>query len=483
MTWIITIAVLALGAASVPQSPIAAQQAQVAEKGGSRTLERPGQVEAAEQTRLYTKIAGFIQKVHVDIGDRVKKGQVLAELSVPEVEAEFRQKEAVVAQAEAEVELARRALQVAEAGLVLSTAQVQEAEAALKRAHAHHERWKTEYTRLEKMNKVIDKQVLDEKQHELEAAKAGLGEAEAKVKAANAAHAGSKAKREMVQADVHVALARREVAKADAGRVEAMLQYAKVCAPFDGLVAQRTATTGAFAAPVDGSKAEPLFVVVRIDCVRIAINVPEAAVPFVQVGTRALVRVPALQGKEIPAAVSRMAGALDRGTRTLRAEIDLPNPEGKVLPGMFAVVAIPGASQADKPEQEPGSEGKHDIGGLKAGFQARIDAAHRAYDEAVTLSQQAKRVGTVLIPLARPEDVATWSVRWLNAQREMSDKKEDYMAALEAHLKRMKELQQRVAEMTKNGLASSLDISAVEFHRTEAELWLAREKAKIGPRE
>jgi multidrug resistance efflux pump len=479
------IAVLGLVGTCVLQSQGAAQQVRAAEKVAPRTLELPGQVEAAEQTKLHAKVAGFIEKVHVDIGDRVKKGQVLAELSVPEIEAELRQKEALIAQAEAEVELARRALQVAAASLVLSTAQVQETESASKRAQAHYERLKTEYARVERMwqNKVIDKQVLDEKLHELEAAKAGLAEAEAKVKTANAAQEGSRARREMVQAEEKVALARREVAKADAQRVEAILQYAKVRAPFVGLVAWRTVNTGDFAGPGDGSKSEPLFVLVRTDSVRVAVDIPEATVPFVTTGMRVLVRFPAFKGKEVQATVSRLAGALDPGRRTLRAEIDLPNPESKVLPGMFAVVAIPGAGPVDKPEKEAGPEEARDLGNLKALFQARIDAAHRAYEEAVKSSQQTKRVGELIIPVAKPEDVATWSLRWLNAQREMSGKKEDQIAALEAHLKRMKELQQRVTEMNKNGLASSLEVSAVEFHRREAELWLAREKAKFGPRE
>jgi hypothetical protein len=245
-------------------------------------------------------------------------------------------------------------------------------------------------------------------------------------------------------------------------------------------VAKRTATTGAFAGLGDGGQAEPLFVVVRIDSVRIVFDLPEAAVPFVSAGTRALVRFPALKEKEMPATVSRTAGALDRGTRTLRAEIDLPNPEGKVLPGMFAVVVIPAGGPAPKPGEEPGSADKRNLGDLKALFRARTDAARRAYDEAVKSAQQAKRVGSLIVPVVKPEDVATWSLCWLHAQCEMSDKRGDRMAALAAHLKRMNELQQHVAEMNKNGLASSLDISAVEFHRTEAELWLAREKAKFG---
>jgi multidrug resistance efflux pump len=477
------IGVLALAAAPFLQSTTAAQQALAAQKASPRAVEFPAQVEAAEQTQVHARIAGIVQKVHVDIGDHVKKGQLLAQLFLPEVEAELRQKEALVAQAEAEVELARRALHVADAKLALSTAQVQEMESACKRAQAHYDRCKADYARLENLgqNKVIGKEVIELKRHELAAAQAGLAEAEAKVKAASAARDGSAAKRAMVQAEVKVALARQQVANADAQRAEAFWQFGKIRAPFDGLVAKRAAETGAFAGRGGGNKAEPLFVMVRTDSLRITVDIPEVAVPFLSTGMGVLVRFPVYKGKEVQAKVSRIAGALDARTRALRAEIDLPNPEGKVLPGMFAIVAIPAAGPVGKREKEAEPKETDRHGDLKALFQARLDAARKAYDEAVRSTQLAKRAQDLLIPLVRPGDVCFWSRRWLNAQRDMSAKKEDRIAALAGHLQRMKEMQQRVVEMNKNGLASSLEVTAVEFYRIEAELWLAREKAKFKP--
>src|SRR5262249_42703550 len=138
------------------------------------TLEFPAQVEPSQQTELYARIAGYVQNVHVDIGDRVKKGQALAELSAPEMEAELLQKRALVREAEAGVEQARRALQAAEAALATSQAQVGLAEAGRKRAQADHERWQSEYKRLQALagKNVVDKQTLDEARNRLEAAKA-----------------------------------------------------------------------------------------------------------------------------------------------------------------------------------------------------------------------------------------------------------------------------------------------------------------------
>jgi hypothetical protein len=82
----------------------------------------------------------------------------------------------------------------------------------------------------------------------------------------------------------------------------------------------------------------------------------------------------------------------------------------------------------------------------------------------------------VLLPVSTPGEVYNWSVRWLNAQRDLSSKKDDQIAALDGHLQRMKDLEKRVAALS--GQVSELEASAAEFYRVEAELWLAREKAK-----
>jgi RND family efflux transporter MFP subunit len=529
-----------------------------------RIFELPGQIEASEQTGLYAQIAGSVQTVHVDIGDRVKKGQVLATLAVPEIQAERKQKLALVAQVEAEVERARRAVQAAEAAFTLLTAQVQEAEAGLKRAQATYDYRKIEYDRFEKLvqAKAIDPQLLEEKRNQLEATKAALAEATAKVKAATAAREGGAARREEAGAEVKVAMARLQVAKADVERVEVLLQFAKVCAPFDGVVTRRSVDTGAFTGPV-GGKAGPLLVVARIDSVRFVVALPETAIPFVATGTRAILRVPAFEGREFEGKVTRTAGALDPKTRTLRAEIDLPNPKAKLLPGLYAtatltveragVWTLPSAAVVTQGGQtvcyrveggkairtpvrvglradglvevlqkqgkpvKPGAEGtwedftgaevivtsdpgkltdgqpvrfskrnfwidpishnQYSVGvrypekDLKALSKARLDAAEKAYTLAMKSFAQ-------LGQGSDPEYFYRWSRRWLSAQREMSTKKEDQVAALEAHLKRMQDLQKRVITMNKVGQGPVRDVAAAEFYQAEAELWLAREKAK-----
>src|SRR5690349_9443567 len=159
-----------------------------------RPIERPGyNIEAYERTPLYAKVAGYVQKWNADMGDRVHKGDLLAELYVPELEVEARQKDASVRQAQAEIDQAK--------------ASVLRAQAELERAHS-------QYVRLDKLTAVLDKEQRDEFRLGFEAAKAALAKA---------------------QADVSVAEARLDVARADRDHTRTLLQYTRVSAPFDGV--------------------------------------------------------------------------------------------------------------------------------------------------------------------------------------------------------------------------------------------------------
>jgi RND family efflux transporter MFP subunit len=307
-----------------------------------RVIEQPGHIEAFEQTPLFVKIAGYVRKVHVDIGDRVQEGDVLAELWVPEVEEEFKQKQALVAQAKAEVGQAKAAARAAAANLETARATVGEMEAGRRRAQANFERWQSEYKRVEKLvaGKVIDEQTRDEVRNQFQAAAAAREEVEARVRSAKAAADESAARRDKAEADVKAAEARQQVAEADARRLAALLEYAIVKAPFAGTVTRRVIDTGHFLQPTAGSAAEPLFVVVRSDTVRVFVEVPEAEAALVCDGLPARVRVPSLKGQEFPGKVTRTSWALDPKARTLRTEIDLPNADRQLRPGTYAYATI-----------------------------------------------------------------------------------------------------------------------------------------------
>ena len=112
----------------------------------------------------------------------------------------------------------------------------------------------------------------------------------------------------------------------------------------------------------------------------------------------------------------------------------------------------------------------HVVGDAATLAKARVDAAHKAYAVAVNLVKQGS-------PGAKLEDVYTWSVRWLNAQRDLSGKPEDHLSALTAHLQRMQEQAKGARDLYRVGLGSPLDSVAADYYVTEAELWLARTRA------
>jgi HlyD family secretion protein len=305
-------------------------------------IRQPGSIQAFEQTPIYSKLAGYVRQWRVDIGDRVHKGDVLAELWVPEMEVELRQKEALVQQGEAEIRQAQQTAAAAAASLRSAEARVKEAESGRLRAQAAYRRMQSQYERLTRAGQsgVLDKDAVEETRYAFEAAEAGLGEVEARVKTAETSREESAAQLGKAQADISVAEAHLRVARANRDQVQAFLEYARLTAPFDGVVTRRNVDTGHFVQPATGGKSEPLYVVERRDSVRVFAEVPEADAGWIHKGDKGRVRVQALRGREFATEVARTSYSLDRTTRTLIAELDLANPSDELRPGMYASAPI-----------------------------------------------------------------------------------------------------------------------------------------------
>jgi RND family efflux transporter MFP subunit len=194
-------------------------------------------------------------------------------------------------------------------------------------------------------DRVIDPQSRDETRNQFRAAEAALEEAVAKVQSAEAARAEAAAKRDKAEADVKATKNRHVLAESDVRRMEAMLAYSHIRAPFDGVVADRRVHTGHFLQPSGGgTKGEPLFVVVRVDKVRVFVDVPEADAVLIRDKAEARVRVQVLNDHEFVGHVAGTSWSLEPGQRTLRTEIDLDNADGLLRPGMF-VHALIGAER------------------------------------------------------------------------------------------------------------------------------------------
>lgn len=312
-----------------------------------RVVEQPAQIEAIEQTPIFVKIPGYVEQVRVEMGSVVHKGDVLATLRVPELLQEAKQKAGLVDQAKIDITLAEKTQTVAEANVRTAGLLAAEARAGRRRAQANYERWRSESARMERLarQEVIDKQSGEEAVNQLASAQAARDEADAKAQSAEAAEQESIARRDHAQAEVAAARNRVVLAESDERRAQALLGYATITAPFDGVVSDRNVHTGHFVQPNSGpsDKAEPLFSVVRIDKVRVFIEVPETDAVLVKTGAhscRARIRVPVLNDREFIGQVAGTSWALEPSQRTLRTEIDFDNPDGELRPGMYAHAAI-----------------------------------------------------------------------------------------------------------------------------------------------
>jgi RND family efflux transporter MFP subunit len=308
-----------------------------------RSVQQPGSVQAFEQTPIYAKVPGYVQKWNADMGDIVKKGDVLAELWVPELAVDLRQKEALEAQATVEIAQAKEAAAAAEKGYQSSVAKVAEAESARQRALAERERMKSQSERLAQAGSqsgVLARETIEESRLGYEAAKAGVAEVEARVRSAEALRDESKAKWEKGRADVLVADAHLAVAKENREYARTMLEYTRLTAPYDGVVTRRSVNTRDFVQPPGGAKGEALYVVERRDTMRVLVDVPEVDAGWVRKGAKATVRIQALRGREFPGEVTRTSHSLDRTARTLTAEIDLPNEDDALRGNMYAYATI-----------------------------------------------------------------------------------------------------------------------------------------------
>lgn len=315
-----------------------------------RLTEQPARIEAWEEAPIYVKIAGYVEKVHVEIGQKVKQGDCLADLRVPELQKEYDHKCGLVDQAEIDITLAKELLAVAQANVKTSELLVEETKFTLDRAEAVLRRWRSEAARVKKLadDKVVSAQDSDETNNQYLAASAARDEVEAKQRTASASLTESRARSRKAQAEVQAAENRKKLAEAEKLRLAALLDYSHVRAPFDGIVSDRNIHRGHFLQP--SSSNTPLFVVVANSKVRVFVDVPETEAVLIKQGIEdgctAQIRVPVLNDREFTGKVVGTSGSLDSDQRTLRTEIDLDNifdadnPHGLLRPGMYAHASI-----------------------------------------------------------------------------------------------------------------------------------------------
>ena len=257
----------------------------VRSSGDKMSVEWPGTTEAFEAANIFARASGYIDKRNVDIGDHVKAGQLLAQVTAPELDHQIAQAEATLAQMQAAFRQTQANKDLAQVTWGRDSKLVQEG-------------W-------------VTKQQGDTDRLTLQAQEGALDVAQANIKAEQA----------------QLSVLRQQKA------------YQSVVAPFDGVITQRNIDIGSLV-QADATSGTFMFTIMHSDVIRIQLYVPQDEAFGLSPGVAAVVRVPEIPGRSFPGTVTRIATALQPGTRTLLTEIDVPNSDQALTPGIYCTVEL-----------------------------------------------------------------------------------------------------------------------------------------------
>jgi len=256
-----------------------------------------------QQIDLFAKEAGFVHQLNVDYGSRVRAGQVLAVLEIPELQMQLDEDDADIADA---------------------TDQIGRAQKELERVRAQRDVQHLEFTRLDAVAKskpgLVAQQEVDDRRGADLSAEAQVEAAQSMLQSAQSQLAHARAKRRHDQA---------------------LFDYSRIVAPFDGVVTERYANLGTLMQSGTSSATSvlPLVQLSEDDKFRLVIPVPESYVRYIRMGDTVDVRIPSLE-QHFPGRVSRFSVDVQADTRTMHTEVDVPNPRRILMPGVYAEATL-----------------------------------------------------------------------------------------------------------------------------------------------
>ena len=267
------------------------------------TLKIAGEFKPFQNVDVHAKVAGYIRNINVDVGDRVRQGQTLAVLEVPELSAQ---------------------LAGADAAVRRSQEEIRRAKSTVRRAQSVHSAAHSAYIRL---NEAATSRSGLVAQQEIDDIQAKDLEAEAQVATAEAEQAAAQQQ--------------FEIAQANQQQYKALENYSRIVAPFTGVITNRYADTGALiqAGTSSSTQAMPVVRLAQTSKLRLVLSIPESIAPSIHLGDPVKVLVQALN-RDIEGKVSRFADSLDQQTRTMETEIDFDNHSGLLIPGMYAETVL-----------------------------------------------------------------------------------------------------------------------------------------------
>ena len=291
------------------------------------TTSQLASVEPYFHALLYARASGTVARVTKGINQSVRSGEVLIEIDVPELQQDIAIKEAIVDQRVREVEKARNEVKIANAHVDVAKANVElrRKEVGLAAARRDLQAKRLERYRDLLAQKAIVPDVFDEQERDWKVAVAAVDVAEGAVKKAQADQKEMEASFADAEADILLKESLAEVARRDLLRAHALAEYARVRAPFDGVITKRNVDPGNFVQNATSGSSEPLMVVDRIDIVTIVARVPEDQAAFIDRKTDVSVEIDGLPGVVIEGLVSRYSPTVQNTDKTKRIEFDLFN--------------------------------------------------------------------------------------------------------------------------------------------------------------
>lgn len=300
----------------------------------SESITLPGNIDAILYTTIYARVDGYLTSRLVDIGDSVKKGQLLARIDTPTVDDALAQSRADLLEAVAQLDTQKANLKESQAKELTAEADVERSKANVAYTTVTAKRWQDMAER-----GTVSQQSRDEKVRSLDVSTAELAAQNANLKAAQSAVEAAKAAVRQAQANV-------AAKQADVDRLTAEQGFQKVYAPFDGVITARKVDPGALITKGSQSTNLELYQMAKIDTLRIYVSVPQRIARYLVTGMKAKVNVPEFPERLFEGTVTNVSGALDPNTRTRMTEVKIDNKDHALLPGMYAEVTVSTARQS-----------------------------------------------------------------------------------------------------------------------------------------
>lgn len=320
---------LANAVAEQNSQPVPVDVIHVQRAPAAAVLALPGRASAWYETTLYGRVNGYVKDFYKDIGAKVKIGEVLATVETPDLDDQFHAAEAKLNELNADENVAKSVVDFAQVSF---------------------KRWEAAVPA-----GVVAVQERDQKKSELEEAQAKLLAAHSQVLSG----------------------------QADLARLKTLKEFKDVTAPFDGVITAREVDKGTLVTAGSTTNTTPLFTIAKYDVVRVFVDVPEGAVPDIHDGMDVTVQAREYPGRNFSGKVARTAEAIDPATKTLKVEVDVPNPKLELLPGMF-VMSTFRTSRAHPPLRVPAAGLTFGPSGAEV---AVIDAQNRLKFRPVTIGR------------------------------------------------------------------------------------------------